>query len=117
MPFDLKAATDAATTEAERAPFEFEWDGDKFSLPPLASWPIGISAAFAELGAADDDADIDPAEVIHMLKAIVGEDWPRFSAIVPMGAMPILLTEMSKQQLGGSTADLSPRPEPASTQT
>lgn len=117
MPFDLKAATLAAQTEAQRAPFEFEWGEESFSFAPMSSWPIEISASLASL-AEQKPEDIVPSDIVILLRRIVGEDeWPRFARTVPMDAMPVLMEEMSKAQLGSGMADLSPRPEPALIQT
>lgn len=115
--FDLKAATNAAKSEAEREPFEFDWGTEHFTLPPMGSWPLSISATFASYPDANT-ADIDPKEVLIVLRQIVGEDqWERFIACIPLDAMSVLIDEMSKRQIGGGMPDLSPRQEPASIPT
>jgi hypothetical protein len=117
MSFDLKAATQAAQSEAGREPFEFDWGGEHFSLPPMGLWPLSISATFAAYSELKPE-DINPNEVVLCLRQIVGEDeWVRFSSTIPLDAMPILIEEMSKEQLGGSMPDLSERQEPVSIPT
>lgn len=117
MSFDLRAATDAAQSEAQRAPFEFDWGAEHFSLPPMGSWPLSISATLAAYSEARPE-DISAADIIICLRQIVGEDqWDRFISVIPTEAMPVLIEEMSKQQLGGSMPDLSERQEPDSTRT
>jgi hypothetical protein len=117
MGFDLKAATNAAQSEADRAPFEFQWGSESFSLPPMGQWPLSVSATFAAFADAKVE-DIDPNSVLLVLRQIVGEDqWDRFISVIPLDAMPVLIEEMSKRQLGGGMPDLSPRQEPASTLT
>jgi hypothetical protein len=117
MPFDLKAATEAAQSEAQREPFEFDWGEDHFSIAPMGSWPLSVSATFAAFGAADS-GEIDPQDVMLCLRQIVGEDqWDRFIAVVPLDAMSVLIDEMSKEQFGEAMPGLSPRQEPVSIQT
>jgi hypothetical protein len=117
MSFDLKAATQAAQSEAQRVPFEFDWEGEHFSLPPMGLWPLSVSATFAAYAEAKTE-DINPQEVLIVIRQIVGEDqWDRFIATIPLDAMPVLIEEMSKEQLGGSMPDLSERQEPASIPT
>jgi hypothetical protein len=114
--FDLKAATDAAITELERAPFEFDWGTEHFAIPPIKSWPLAVSAGFAKFGDQNPD-DINPSEVLGLLEQIIGADYERFAHTVPMDAMPILVTEMAKQQMGTDLGGSLPPPEPASTLT
>ena len=117
MAFDLRAATEAALSEAERAPFEFEWGDEKFAIPHMSSWPLEVSATFAAMAEADEN-DIEPAKVMAMLTQIVGADeWDRFAAVIPAAAMPVLMEEMAKGQMGASMPDLSLPPGPASTPT
>ncbi len=116
MAFDLKAATEAAATEAERAPFEFDWAGEHFAIPPIGQWPLAISAGFAGMADLEPD-EINPVTVLGLLEQIIGADYDRFAATVPLNAMPVLVTEMSKAQMGGTLPDLSPPPELASTPT
>lgn len=116
MPFDLRAATHAAQSEAQRAPFEFDWGDEHFAIPPMGSWPLSVSATLAAFSDTKTE-DIDPKVVVDCLKEIVGEDWERFSRVIPLDAMNVLMEEMSKDQLGGSMPDLSSRPEPALTRT
>lgn len=116
MAFDLKAATAAAETEAERAPFEFDWGQEHFSIAPIGSWPLAIAAGFAKL--ADQPVeDIEPAHVLALLEQIIGADYDRFTNTVPLSAMPVLMTEISKAQAGTDLPGLSPPPERASTPT
>ena len=111
MPFDLKAAHKAAQTEAQAAPFEFSWGDEVFSLAPMGSWPLSISATLAGYAEAKPE-DIDPQDVILCLRQIIGEtDWTRFSQTVPIDALPVLIEAMSKDQVGGSMPDLSEPPE------
>jgi hypothetical protein len=115
MAFDLKAAYKAASTEAQRAPFEFDWGDEHFALPPMGDWPLSISATLAAYAEATTE-DINPADVVLCLRRIVGEaDWDRFAAVIPMGVMPVLLEEMARTQMGATMPDLSPRPEQDST--
>jgi hypothetical protein len=117
MAFDLKAAHQAAQSEAQRVPFEFDWGEEHFSIPPMTSWPLSVSATLAAYSEAKPE-DINPADVVLCLRQIVGEDeWPRFSAIIPLDAMPVLMEEMSKQGMGTGMPDLSSRPEPDSIRT
>jgi hypothetical protein len=117
MAFDLEAATKAAQSETQREPFEFDWGEEHFSLPPMGLWPLSVSATFAAYAGAKTE-DIDPGEVIIVLRQIVGEEqWDRFIATIPLDAMSVLIEEMSKRQLGGGMPDLLPRQEPASTPT
>ena len=71
MTFDLKAATSAAMSEAQRAPFEFDWDNEHFSIPSLNSWPLAVAAGFAKFGEQNVD-DINPSEVLALLEQVVG---------------------------------------------
>jgi hypothetical protein len=117
MSFDLKAATKAAQSEAQRAAFEFDWGEEHFSLAPMGSWPLSVSATLAAYSEANAE-DINPSDVVLCLRQIVGEhEWDRFAAVIPIDAMPVLMEEMSKQGMGAGMPDLSPRPEPDSTRT
>lgn len=116
MAFDLKAATAAAQAEASRAPFEFDWGDEHFSIAPMAEWPLEISATFAAF--AGDVDKVDPVKVFEMMELIVGpETWPRFARTVPLDAIPVLIKEMSTQGAGTTMPDLSLPPELVSTPT
>ena len=44
---DLKAAADAAASEAERTPFTFAYKGRKYELPPHGGWSVKALRATA----------------------------------------------------------------------
>jgi len=116
MAFDLQAATLAAQSEAERAPFEVDWGDDHFAIPNLSTWPLAVQAGFVKM--ADTETDqIDPAEVLALLRDVIGADYDRFAATVPMSAIPVLVEAMVKAQVGAAMPDFSLPPEPVSTPT
>jgi hypothetical protein len=103
MVFDLKAATHAALTEAQAAPFDFEYDGEKFTLCNVNEWPIDVQRGFLELNEAPGDATApaNARKALDLLADIVdSDDWDRFRRVVPMGAVPTLINQMSKQMVG-----------------
>jgi len=115
MAFDLKAATEAARTEAAQTPFQFKWGRESFTLRPVAEWPIAISVGFAEMAENPDDP-ANNTRLIGLLREVVGDkDWDRFAHTVPMDAFTILMQKLSQVQVG--TPDLSPSAEPVLTPT
>jgi hypothetical protein len=115
MAFDLRAATSAARNEATSEPFRFTWGDEEFVIRPINDWPLEISAGFAELG--DDAENQPPARVFDLMRQILGEDWERFAAVVPMDAIIVLMERLANDQAGVAMPDLSPPPEPVSTLT
>jgi hypothetical protein len=112
--FDLRAATEAARTEATSKPFEFDWGDEHFEIPPMSTWPIEVSESFAELAG----EDVDPSKVFTAFRRVIGaESWERFARTVPLDALTALIEEMSVDQAGVSAPNLSPPLATASTPT
>jgi len=115
MGFDLKAAAQAAQSETDRAPFEMDWGDQHFTIPNVNTWPLAVQAGFVEMSLAERD-DTNPIEVLALLKQVIGDDYDRFAATVPIYAIPVLVNEMVKA-VGVAMPDLSPPPELVSTPT
>ena len=105
QPFDLDAAV-AAASEAEAAPFEFTYHGEKYTVPPATAWPLRANAL---IGAGEIDAG--------MQLILEGDTYRRLTeAGMTMGELSILLDAVGKSAgldgLGNSSEPAGPGSTP-----
>lgn len=101
---------DAFRAEQKNEPVYLTLGGKDIELPP--SLPAALALDMARLGALDDDADVDPAEIVRIGKAIFGSE-EAFRALlethgVTMAELPELVRMVIEAYTTSPSADPSP---------
>jgi hypothetical protein len=105
--FDLNAAAEAAAAEADRLPVEFTYNGQAYTVPGPARWPMKAQRMLAR-------GDLDDA----MALLVGAEQWDRLvDAGIEQGDMALLFEHMGAEAGVGDLKNSRPPARRASTRT